>query len=127
MYVWDVAVTQVSVTFSLNARNELKLSYEGRTPRRTVVNLTKHTYWNLWGNFKTTIYPELLQVNADAYLPVIDMIPTGERASVEGTPFDFRKPTRCDQALVIDGGGKPGLDHCFCLNGDGLKLAGRYG
>lgn len=66
-------------------------------------------------------------MNADAYLPVIDMIPTGERASVEGTPFDFRKPTRCDQALVIDGGGKPGLDHCFCLNGDGLKLAGRYG
>ena len=25
----------------------------------------------------------------------------------------------------VDGGGKPGLDHCFCLEGEGLKQAGR--
>lgn len=115
----------MNVTFSLNTRNELKLEYEGRTTRRTVINMTNHTYWNMSGDFKTKIYPLLLQVNADTYLPVVDMIPTGERASVEGTPFDFRAPTQCEQALAIDGGGKPGLDHCFCLNGEGLKLAGR--
>ena len=91
----------MNVTFSLNTRNELKLEYEGRTTRRTVINMTNHTYWNMSGDFKTKIYPLLLQVNADTYLPVVDMIPTGERASVEGTPFDFRAPTQCEQALAI--------------------------
>ena len=52
-------------------------------------------------------------------------IPTGELCSVVDTPFNFLKPTECEQALAIDGGGKPGLDHCFCLEGEGLKQAGR--
>ena len=33
------------------------------------------------------------------------------------SPFDFREGRPCEQALAIDGGGKPGLDHCFCLDG----------
>lgn len=45
---------------------------------------------------------------------------------VSNSLFDFTKPTKCEQAVGIDGGGKPGLDHCFCLEGTGLKHAGRY-
>ena len=68
------------------------------------------------------------------YLPVDDMvgvslktnyqIPTSEKRNVENTPFDFRTPAPCRQALSIDGGGKPGLDHCFCLSGEGMRVAG---
>ena len=40
------------------------------------------------------------------------------------SPFDFREGAPCRQALAIDGGGKPGLDHCYCLEKEGLKVAG---
>lgn len=62
------------VDFTLNQNNELKLEYTGSTTKRTVVNMTNHTYWNMSGNFKRTLYPQLLLMNAQHYLPVIDMV-----------------------------------------------------
>ena len=96
--------------------------------------MTNHTYWNLSGNWKHKVYDQILQVNAETYLPVDDMvgirlpaysqIPTGEYRPVDNSPFDFRSGAPCRQALAIDGGGKPGLDHCFCVSGEGLREAG---
>ena len=124
----------MKVEFTLNSQNEIKLEYEGKTSKTTVINMTNHTYWNMSGNFKRNLYPQLLKINALSYLPVIDMvdyiivwftiqIPTGEVRSVQDSPFDYSISQKCEQALVIDGGGKPGLDHCFCLEGEGLKEA----
>lgn len=62
------------VEFTLNESNELKLEYIGSTTKRTVVNMTNHTYWNMSGDFKRSLYPQLLLINAHHYLPVIDMV-----------------------------------------------------
>ena len=58
------------------------------------------------------------------------MIPTGEIAAVEGTPFDFRKPTAIGARInaphpQIKNG--QGYDHNWVLNreGPGLELAAR--
>lgn len=46
----------------------------GTTDQTTVINMTNHTYWNLSGNWKHKVYDQILQVNAETYLPVDDMV-----------------------------------------------------
>src|ERR1043166_2530977 len=83
-----------SVTYELTDDNALKLTYQASTDKPTVVNLTNHSYFNLSGAGSGYILNEVLQIAADRYTPVDStLIPTGELKSVEGTPFDFRKPT----------------------------------
>jgi len=83
------------VTYSLNDNNELSITYGATTDAPTVVNITSHGYWNLAGEGShRSINEQLLQIHADAYLPVDSgAIPSGEIRKVEGTVFDFRKPT----------------------------------
>ncbi|MGN7784059.1 aldose epimerase family protein [Niabella sp. 22666] len=109
---------KVTLTFSLSEQNELKIAYAATTDKKTVLNLTNHSYFNLEGGGNVTGY--IVSVNADQYTPVNEaMLPTGEIASVTGTPFDLRKPTIVS-ALVdlpnqqLQYGG--GFDHNFVLN-----------
>ena len=105
----------VSVTFSLNNDNQLRIAYQATTDKRTIVNLTHHSYFNLSGG--GTILDEIATIHADSFTPSgDDLLPTGEIKKVEGTPWDFRNPTPIGLHLK-EAGGKPiGYDHNFVLN-----------
>ena len=83
-----------TVTFSLTEDNALDIDYEAVTDKATVINMTNHAYFNLSGDpAGHSITEDILQINASAYTPVDStFMTTGEIASVEGTPFDFREP-----------------------------------
>jgi len=105
----------VSVTFSLNDDNELRISYEATTDKTTIINLTNHSYFNLAGG--GTILNHVLTLHADAFTPVdATLIPTGEIKQVAGTPWDFLNPTPIGLHLKETGGKPVGYDHNFVLN-----------
>lgn len=83
----------VTATYVLGEEGELQIEYRAVADRPTIVNLTNHAYWNLAGEgAATSALDHVLTIPADHYLPTdADAIPTGEFASVAGTPFDFRK------------------------------------
>ena len=84
---------QVKVTVTLTDANELKLTYHASADKNTLINMTNHSYFNLAGHAAGTIENHKLSLACSAYTPVDErLIPTGELASVEGTPFDFREP-----------------------------------
>ncbi|WP_430782779.1 aldose epimerase family protein [Actinoplanes sp. G11-F43] len=83
----------VSVTFTLDDDNGLRLDYTATTDRATVVALTNHAYWNLSGEGSGSVENHLLRIDAGHFTPVDStLIPTGVLEPVDGTPFDFRSP-----------------------------------
>lgn len=96
----------VTVTYSLNDQNELRIEYHAATDKDTIVNLTNHAYFNLAGS--GSILDHELTLNAESFVPVSeDLIPTGEIKAVEGTQMDFRN------GRAITPGG---YDHNFVVN-----------
>lgn len=116
----------VKVVYTLTNDNALTIDYTATTDKATVVNLTNHSYFNLTG-LKRDILEHEVTIASDSIVPVdTTLIPTGKLRAVEGTPFDFRKPTRISAGInktedeQIKAGG--GYDHCWVLkrSGDGL-------
>ena len=84
---------QVTVTYTLNRQNEFRIDYHATTDKTTPINLTNHAYWNLAGAGTGKIGEHELLLESDQYLPVnANLIPTGQVASVHGTPLDFTRP-----------------------------------
>lgn len=116
-----------TVRYTLTADHSLRVDYEATTDQHTIVNLTQHTYFNLSGDFSQTIEDHQLLLPADRYLPVdATLIPTGALASVEGTPFDFRRMKSIGQDIAADDEqllrGK-GYDHCWAMGlSDSVRL-----
>jgi len=85
----------VDVTYEMTREGGLKVIYEATTDKPTIAAFTQHSYFNLAGEGSGTVRDHMLQVMADQYTPFDDTAcPTGEVLSVEGTPMDFRQPTR---------------------------------
>lgn len=106
---------KVVVTYEL-LMDQLSVIYEAETDRSTPLNLTNHSYFNLagFGN----ILDHILYINASRYTPVNEeLIPTGELANVEDTPFDFRKPHVIGDRIADTGGDPIGYDHNYVLDG----------
>ena len=90
-----------SVTYTLTDNNELRLSYAGTSDKKTIMNPTNHSYFNLSGEASgTNIEDHLLTLNASNYTPVVaGAIPTGEIAPVKGTVMDFTTATRIGERI----------------------------
>lgn len=87
-YPGDVTAT---VVYTLTKGRELRIDIEATCTAPTPVNIVHHTYWNLAGHDAGTILDHELTLDCDFYTPTdATLIPTGEIAPVEGTPFDFR-------------------------------------
>lgn len=121
---------ETAVTYTLDTDNVLKIKYEATTDKKTIVNLTQHSYFNLSGDFSKTIVDHEVIIAADAYLPVdTALMPLGHLAAVAGTPFDFRAPKTIGRDIdtaqeeqIING---KGYDHCWVLKDQnkGIRFA----
>ncbi|HOO28288.1 MAG TPA: aldose epimerase family protein, partial [Lachnospiraceae bacterium] len=111
---------KISVTYTLTEGNALELSYYGVSDKKTVINLTNHTYFNLSGHDAPDILDTEVTLQASHYTPIVPgAIPTGEIAAVAGTPMDFTKAktigkeidTEWDQLTMVGG-----YDHNFAVD-----------
>lgn len=113
-----------TVTFTVED-GELEIRYTAESDKDTLFCPTCHAYFNLDGEGSGDCLGNMLTVNASYYTPADEkLIPTGEIAAVENTPFDFRKPKRID----ADYAAAPvkaisGYDCNFILDGSFAALA----
>ncbi|WP_262147513.1 aldose epimerase family protein [Chryseobacterium foetidum] len=118
----------VKVLYTLTDENALEIEYSATTDQPTIINLTQHSYFNLSGDHSQEITDHQLQLNADHYLPIDQhSIPTSELSDVKESPFDFSSMKEIGKDINLDHKqlklGK-GYDHCWVLNGNGLRSAG---
>ncbi|MBP3303305.1 MAG: galactose mutarotase [Muribaculaceae bacterium] len=113
----------VTARYTWDNSNALTLTLSATTDAPTVLNLTNHVYFNLDGENSGSVLNHEMKLNASRWLPTDEtQIPTGELASVVGTPMDFTsfktigRDINADfEALRI---GK-GYDHCWVVDGYG--------
>ena len=106
----------VKLDYVLTNDNELQLHYTATTDKPTVLNLTNHSYFNL-ANCRENVLGHQVIIYADTYTPrsrISTGGPTGEIATLSGTPYDLRQWTvigdRFDEL-------PNGFDHCYTING----------
>jgi len=111
---------EVIVSYELTEDNQLAIRYAALTSKKTPINLTNHTYFNLNGEGSGDILGHTLHLPAERYLPVDEtLIPIGLEAPVENTAFDFRTPKKIAEAIhsredqIRIGNG---FDHTFVNN-----------
>ncbi|MBO5987109.1 MAG: galactose mutarotase [Lachnospiraceae bacterium] len=117
---------KIQVTYTLDENNGLELHYHASSDKKTVLNLTNHTYFNLDGHDAGSIEGHELWLNCSKYTPVVKgAIPTGEQAPVAGTFMDFTQPKVIGkeinekwEQLLLTGG----YDHNWIIDGADGKL-----
>ena len=81
------------VTYKLTDDNAIDIKYSATTDKKTIINMTNHSYFNLSGDPSKISTDHIMYVNADYYTPVDStFMTTGEIAPVKDTPMDFTTP-----------------------------------
>lgn len=111
-----------TVTYTLTNDNELLIDYNATTDQTTPLTLTNHTYFNLSGNLNDTIHNHEVMLDSSQFLEVDEeLIPTGERMAVAGTPFDFRHGRKLADGIHSTSSQNRrvgnGYDHFFMFDG----------
>lgn len=113
---------KIQVTYTLTEEDELKIHYHATSDKRTIINMTNHTYFNLAGHGAGSIEDHIVTIQAANYTPVrAGSIPTGEIAPVAGTPMDFTSPRRIGDGIDADFEQlklSGGYDHNWVLDGE---------
>ncbi len=103
----------VTVSFCLNNNNELTISYQAKTDKKTVLNLTNHSYFNLAG--RGDVLGTVVSMHASKYTPKdVNNIPTGEISSVKDTMLDFIMPHKIGERIYQ---ADDGYDHNLVIDG----------
>lgn len=116
----------ICVTYTLTDDNELKISYQAKTDKDTLCNVTNHSYFNLKGHDGGTITDHKVWIRANGFTETSDdLIPNGNIIDVTGTPMDFRTEKTIAQDIEADY--KPlkiagGYDHNFVLEKETGKM-----
>lgn len=110
-----------TVTYTLTHDNAIDIRYEATTTKKTVINMTNHSYFNLNGDPSHDGENQMLYINADRYTPAdTTYMTTGEELSVAGTPMDFRHFTVLSKDINNQQfdmtRNAHGFDHNWCLN-----------
>jgi aldose 1-epimerase len=107
---------EASVTYTLDDLDTLRLDYAARCDQPTPVNLTNHAYFNLAGS--GDVFRHELWLDAPCYTPTDrELIPTGDVASVRGTPLDFTTPAPIGARLAALTTWPGGYDHNLTFDG----------
>ncbi len=103
----------VNVVFTLTNNNELQINYQAKTDKKTVLNLTNHSYFNLAA--KGNIFDTFVLMQADKYTPKDETnIPYGDIESVKGTALDFTIEHKIGERVHMY---EDGYDHNLVING----------
>ncbi|MBF8983245.1 galactose mutarotase [Lutibacter sp. B2] len=112
---------KVKVIYTLTENNELWIEYEANTDKKTLCNLTNHSYFNVSGNYKRKVTEQYLKIKSNYFLELNrNQISTGKLIDVKNTPMDFKeckligKDIECNYEQLIM---TNGYDHTWVLNG----------
>lgn len=117
---------EISVTYTVTDDNELKISYQAKSDKDTLCNVTNHSYFNLKGHDGGEITDHKVWIQANGFTETSDdLIPNGNIVDVTGTPMDFRTKKAIGDDIEADY--EPlkiagGYDHNFALDKTPGKL-----
>lgn len=111
----------VEVTYALNAKNELSISYNAETDQSTPFNPTNHAFFNLAASGSENIYNHELLINANLFTSLDSVNLPAKKMSVKNTPFDFTSFKKIGKDIDSNSTNKQlkrgnGYDHNFILN-----------
>ncbi|APC91805.1 MULTISPECIES: aldose epimerase family protein [Francisella] len=108
----------ISVTYEL-LENAIVIYFNAVATADTILNMTNHCYYNLSGDYKTTIVNHQLEVPATQFVNVdVNLIPT----DIQNLPqeMDFRQKSCIGDKLKHHDSKyfrKGGIDHCYIVDG----------
>ncbi|CAG4990434.1 unnamed protein product [Colias eurytheme] len=111
----------INIIYEVKDDDTWSIEYKGVTDKKTIVNLTNHSYFNLAGHETGAeeLYNHVININADKMLEArSDWIPTGKLIKIAGTPLDLYTPKRLGDFIEFS---KLLFHHNFCVATNGNK------